>query len=91
MKLWLDANREPEVQWVWAKTAHCAMTLLKGGCVDQISLAPDQSELTAEVTDWMIASDHPPRSTVHPVDGGVKKSKLLRIPPQKIPVSRAAS
>jgi len=91
MKVWLDAKLEPEVQWVWAKTAHCALTLLKGGCVERISLAPDQSELTAEVTDWMIASDSPAHCTVHPVDGGVKVSRLLRIPPQKIPADRVAS
>lgn len=92
MKLWLDAAREPEVDWVWAKTAHCAITMLTGGCVEKISLAPDQSAITTEVTDWMIAHESSARSTIHDTTGGVTKSRLLKIPAQKTPeASRAAS
>ena len=70
MKLWLDAKREPDVEWVWAKTAHCAITMLRGGCVERISFAPDQRRIVAEVVEWMIANDvHPGRRTHKRGDG----------------------
>lgn len=73
MKLWLDSRREPEVDWVWAKTAHCAVVFLRGGNVERISFAPDQRELVSEVVDWMIDHEvHPARRSVHRHDGGVK-------------------
>lgn len=77
MKLWVDAKREPEVCWVWAKTSHCAITMLRGGCVEKISLAPDQRKLVAPVVDWMIDNDvHPDRQT-HKRTEGVKYPRGL--------------
>lgn len=64
MKLFLDSHREPEPTWVWAKTAHCAITFLRGGNVDLISFAPDQAKTVEEVTTWMIENCvHPQRAT----------------------------
>lgn len=77
MKLWLDAKREPEVDWVWAKTSHLAIVLLRGGNVEKISFAPDQRKLVAPVVDWMIEHDvHPERQT-HKRDGGVRHPRGL--------------
>lgn len=80
MKLWLDAHREPDVDWVWAKTAHCAIVMLRGGCVDKISLAPDQRPMINEVLDWMIANDARALRTVHKTGDGVRYPRgLLRV------------
>ena len=85
MKLWLDAKREPEPQWVWAKTAHCAIVMLKGGCVDKISFAPDQRAIVAPVVDWMIDNDvHPHRATHKRGDGVGEPRGFLQV------ISRAA-
>lgn len=78
MKLWLDDTREPEVCWVWARTARCAITLLRGGNVEHISFAPDRRGLVSEVVDWMIENEvHPERRTVHRRDGGAKKPRAF--------------
>lgn len=70
MKLWLDEKREPSVDWVWARTAHCAITMLRGGCVERISFAPDQRSVVKPVVEWMIANDvHPGRQTHKRTDG----------------------
>ena len=85
MKLWLDARREPDVDWVWATTSALAVTLLAGGCVERISFAPDQRRLVTPVVDWMIAHNVHPRRGVHRRDGGVRYPRgLLQV------VSRAA-
>lgn len=79
MRMWLDAEREPEVCWVWARTAHCAIVMLRGGCVDTISFAPDQRDLVAPVVDWMIENEvHPDRRVVHARDAGVRRG-LIRV------------
>lgn len=75
MKLWVDPKREPDVRWVWAKTAHCAITLLKGGCVDLISFAPDQNKVVNEVVDWMIANDVHPKRATHQRSDGVREPR----------------
>ncbi len=73
MKLWVDAKREPDPDWVWAKTDHCAIVMLKGGNVDRVSFAPDQRKLVAPVVDWMIENNvHPARRDVHKRSDGVK-------------------
>lgn len=80
MKLWLDAEREPDVDWVWARTAHCAIVLLSGGCVDRISLPPDQRPTANEVLDWMIAHESDAHPTTHgPADGVRYPRGLLRV------------
>jgi hypothetical protein len=76
VKLWLDAHREPDVNWVWAKTAHCAIVLLRGGCVEAISFAPDQRDLVAPVVDWMIENEVHPARAVHATTAGVKRPTL---------------
>lgn len=76
MKLWLDAKREPSVDWVWAKTPELAIILLKGGNVERISFAPDQRRIVRPVVKWMIANDvHPTRRT-HKRTDGVKRPPL---------------
>lgn len=77
MKLWLDAAREPDVDWVWAKTAHCAIVLLRGGCVEQISFAPDQRLMVNEVVNWMIAHDNQADPVIHKRTDGVRYSRGL--------------
>ena len=77
MKLWLDAKREPEVDWVWAKTAHCAIVMLRGGCVDKISFAPDQRRMINEVLDWMIEHESRADRAVHARTDGVKNPRGL--------------
>lgn len=77
MKLWLDAKREPDVNWVWAKTSHLAITLLKGGCVERISFAPDQRKMVNEVVNWMIANDVHPKRGIHKRTDGAKVSRPL--------------
>lgn len=77
MKLWLDAKREPDVDWVWARTAHCAIVLLGGGCVDKISLAPDQRSMVNEVLDWMIAHQSDAHPTTHKTSDGVRYPRGL--------------
>lgn len=72
MKLWVDAKREPEPQWVWAKTAHCAIVMLRGGNVERISFAPDQRKIVAPVVDWMIENNVHPSRTTHKRSDGVK-------------------
>ena len=71
MKLWLDAKREPEVDWVWSRTAQGAITMLRGGCVEKISFAPDQSKMINEVLDWMIENESRAARSIHPLKGGV--------------------
>jgi hypothetical protein len=82
VKLWLDAEREPSVDWVWARTPGLAITLLKGGCVDRISFAPDQRDTIGPVVEWMVANDvHPTRRT-HGRDDGARGSRpMLRCTP----------
>lgn len=73
MKLWVDGKREPEVDWVWARTAHCAIVMLRGGNVERISFSPDQRKLVGEVVDWMIENNvHPAKREVHSRNDGVK-------------------
>ena len=80
MKLWVDAKREPEVDWVWAKTSHCAIAMLKGGCVERISFAPDQRKLISPVVDWMMGNDVHPRRQVHKrTDGVCYPRGMLRV------------
>ena len=83
MKLWLDTTREPEPNWVWAKTAHCAIVMLIGGCVERISFAPDQATIVTPVVDWMLANNSPAQRSVHKHDGGVRLSRprLTRLAP----------
>lgn len=86
MKLWLDSRREPEVDWVWSRTAQGAITFLRGGCVDRISFAPDQGDAVEAVVDWMIDNDVHPRRGTHDHDGGVRLPRgFLRIPRQETP------
>lgn len=56
MKLFLDEHRQPDVDWVWSRTSGGALTLLSGGCVEVISLAPDQPDLVDPVMDWVLAN-----------------------------------
>ena len=78
MKLWLDAKREPDPDWVWCKAECSAIAMLKGGCVDHISFAPDQRKLVSAVTDWMIVNDvHPRRREVHRRNDGVKVPRAM--------------
>lgn len=72
MRVWLDADREPDVSWVWARTAHTAVTLLRGGNVERISFAPDQQKMVDVVLDWMIDNDSPAGRAVHKHDDGVR-------------------
>lgn len=86
MKLWVDAEREPDVDWVWSKTEASAIAFLKGGNVELISLAPDQPELVGLVTDWMNDNDAHPEREAHDTTGGVKNPRgFLQL------ISRAAS
>lgn len=77
MRLWLDTHREPEVCWVWSKTAAGAITLLAGGCVDRISFAPDQHAMVAEVLDWMIENGSRSDRAVHHPTAGVRYPRGL--------------
>ena len=80
MRLWLDADREPEVNWVWAKTAHCAIVMLRGGCVEKVSFAPDQHPMVEEVLDWMIENESRADRAVHKHNAGVRFPRgLLRV------------
>ena len=80
MKLWLDASREPEVDWVWAKTAHTAIVLLRGGCVDKISFPPDQHDTVAPVLDWMMRNASRAKTGMHKHGDGVRYPRgLLRV------------
>ena len=76
MKLFLDANREPGPEWVWAKTAHCAITFLKGGNVEEISLPPDQTPLSEEVSQWMLDDQCYPKQTTHLATGRPRRKML---------------
>ena len=92
MKLWIDENRQPDVDWVWSKTSHGAITMLRGGCVEKVSFAPDQPGLVEPVLDWMIGNDSPARTAVH--SSGAKAAKfrkLLRCPVQSSPQESEAS
>jgi hypothetical protein len=72
MKLWIDAHREPEVDWVWSRALPSAIAFLRGGCVERISFAPDQRDLVGPVVDWMIENEvHPQRRGVHNRKSGV--------------------
>jgi hypothetical protein len=77
MKLWLDVDRQPDVDWVWSRTAHGAITMLKGGCVEKISFAPDQPHLVDPVVDWMIREGVPARRAVHKASARAKKHRSL--------------
>lgn len=73
MKLWLDELREPEVSWVWSRTAQGAIRMLSGGCVERISFAPDQYPLIRPVVDWMIENLHDADRSMHAEDAGLKR------------------
>lgn len=76
MKVWLDAHREPEVDWVWSRTVQGAIIMLRGGCVERISFAPDQRrDLINPVVDWMIEHGSAARRSVHRPDGGVRRPR----------------
>ena len=78
MKLWVDAKREPEVDWVWCRTEASAIAMLRGGNVERISFSPDQRKLVAAVVDWMIENEiHPERREVHNRGDGVKHPRGL--------------
>lgn len=72
MKVWVDSHREPEVDWAWSKMPVSATRMLAGGCVEKISLAPDQPELTGPVTEWMDSHDVHPITTTHGSTDGVR-------------------
>jgi hypothetical protein len=79
MKLWLDSDREPEVDWVWSRAAVSAIAFLRGGCVERISFAPDQRELVSTVVDWMIENEvHPDRREVHDSRSGARRPRQLQ-------------
>jgi hypothetical protein len=92
MKIWLDADRQPDVDWVWPKTVGCAIVLLSGGCVEKISFAPDQPDLVEPVVDWMIRHDSPARRAVHKPTAQARKPRhLLVVPvPVVVPESEAS-
>lgn len=77
IKLWVDSHREPDVDWVWAKTAQCALVMLKGGCVERISVAPDQPDLVSPVLKWLDDRNVHPDREVHAIDGGVRYPRGL--------------
>jgi hypothetical protein len=77
VKLWLDAKREPEVSWVWAKTAHCAIAMLRGGCVERVSFAPDQHPMVEEVLEWMIENESRADRSVHRSGDGARRPRGL--------------
>ncbi len=80
MKVWVDSLRSPEVDWVWSKMPVSAIRMLAGGCVEKISLAPDQPELTEPVTEWMDSHDVRPVMTIHgPTDGVRSPRGLLKV------------
>jgi len=80
MKLWLDAKRVPDYDWVWATTPACAIVLLRGGCVDKISFAPDQKKIVSPVVEWMIKNDiHPERQVHRRTEGKRKPPSLVRL------------
>lgn len=92
MKVWLDKKRQPDVDWVWSKTVEGALTMLRGGCVEKISFAPDQPDLVAPVVDWMIKNEYDPKRAVHSVTAKAKKyRKLLRSAVQVAPQESQAS
>ena len=91
MKLFLDAKRQPDVDWVWSRTAHGAITMLKGGCVEKISFAPDQPNLVEPVLDWMIENDSPADRAIHKVTAKPKFfRKLFRSAAQPVPQDMAS-
>lgn len=92
MKLWVDADRPPDVDWVWSKTTQGAITMLKGGCVERISFAPDQPDLVEPVLDWMISNESEAKRAVHPRSARAKNfHKLLRSAVQVAPPESEAS
>lgn len=92
MKIWLDATRQPDVDWVWSKTVGGAITMLSGGCVEKISFAPDQPDLVEPVLDWMIERESTSRRAVHPTTAKAKNyRKLIRCPRQADPMEAEAS
>ena len=92
MKLFLDKKRQPDVDWVWSKTVGGAIAMLKGGCVEKISFAPDQPDLVAPVVDWMIENESTSKRAVHPTGARAKKyRKLLRSAVQADPQETQAS
>lgn len=80
IKLWIDEKREPDVDWVWTRTVAGTIAMLKGGCVDRISFAPDQRDLVSDVVDWMIDHEvHPARREIHPRSAKAKNPRMLKI------------
>lgn len=85
MKLWLDHQREPDVDWVWSRTVEGAITMLRGGCVEKISFAPDQKVLVAPVVEWMMENDSTARCATHSRTGGARQPReVLKVdyPPE---------
>lgn len=79
MKIWVDAKRQPEPNWVWAKMPCSAIALLSGGNVEHISFAPDQRKLVKEVVEWMVVNNvHPRIREVHKRNAGVTTRLLVR-------------
>ena len=77
MKLWVDAKRGPEVDWVWVKMPVSAIAMLRGGNVESVSFAPDQSKLVGEVVDWMVENGSTATRTIHRSTAGVKYPRGL--------------
>lgn len=96
MKLWIDGTRQPDVDWVWSRTSAGAIAMLRGGCVEKISFAPDQPDLVEPVLDWMIGTDTDVRRTMHKPTAKAKRHRpLLRckaLPPdpQEAPQEEAS-
>jgi hypothetical protein len=92
MKVWLDSRRQPDVDWVWSQTSTGAVILLRGGCVEKISFAPDQPDLVEPVVDWMIENGVTTGRATHKTTARAKKHrKLLQIPAQDDPPGRTAA
>jgi hypothetical protein len=78
MKLWVDAERQPEPDWVWAKMPCSAIVFLQSGLVEQISFAPDQRKLVGDVVEWMISHNvHPRVHEIHKRSSGVLTRMLI--------------
>lgn len=79
MRLWVDARREPEVCWVWCRTAGSAIVMLRGGCVERLSLPPDQRDLTATVRDWLIRHGSELEPETHSRSAGVRRHRMMQL------------
>ena len=61
--------------------------MLRGGCVELISFAPDQYPLVNPVIDWMMENFPHSKCRVHSSTSKAQgRRKLLRIPPQPDPM-----